>query len=102
MAMLDKVTFMSLSPTSLKLFLAVMEYGTIAAAAKEHHIAAAAISKRISELEEHLNVTLLIRTNKGVKPTSAVLHYKLWLDKLYKSLIKFHYKCKTMLKEKGA
>ena len=34
-------------------------------------IAAAAVSKRISELEENLKIRLLIRTNKGIQPTPA-------------------------------
>ncbi|KAG0773228.1 hypothetical protein G6F22_015053 [Rhizopus arrhizus] len=58
-------------PTSLKLFISVVEQGTIAAAAEHEHIAAAAISKRISELEENLKIRLLIRTNKGIRPTPA-------------------------------
>lgn len=62
---------MRLDPTSLKLFISVVEQGTIAAAAEHEHIAAAAISKRISELEENLKIRLLIRTNKGIRPTPA-------------------------------
>lgn len=58
-------------PTSLKLFISVVEHGTIAAAAEHEHIAAAAISKRISELENNLKIQLLIRTNKGIQPTPA-------------------------------
>lgn len=60
-----------LDPVSLKLFISVIEQGTIAGAAERQHIAAAAISKRISELEDQLKTSLLIRTNKGVKPTPA-------------------------------
>jgi DNA-binding transcriptional LysR family regulator len=62
---------MRLDPTSLKLFISVVEQGTIAAAAEHEHIAAAAISKRISELEDNLKIRLLIRTNKGIRPTPA-------------------------------
>ncbi|MHA3904624.1 LysR family transcriptional regulator [Castellaniella sp. WN] len=62
---------MHLSPTSLRLFVAVLEEGTIAAAAEREHIAAAAISKRISELEQTLKTPLLQRTNKGIQPTMA-------------------------------
>ena len=60
-----------LDPTSLKLFIRVVEEGTIAAAAEREHIVAAAISKRLSELEASLGVPLLRRTNKGVEPTAA-------------------------------
>ena len=62
---------MKLDPTSLKLFVSVVEENTIAAAADREHIAAAAVSKRISELEGALRTQLLMRTNKGVEPTAA-------------------------------
>lgn len=58
-------------PLSLRLFVSVIEQGTIAAAAARHHIAAAAVSKRISELEGQLNTQLLMRSNKGIAPTAA-------------------------------
>jgi DNA-binding transcriptional LysR family regulator len=58
-------------PLSLRLFVSVIEQGTIAAAAARHHIAAAAVSKRISELEAQLNTQLLMRSNKGIAPTAA-------------------------------
>jgi DNA-binding transcriptional LysR family regulator len=58
-------------PLSLRLFVAVIEHGTIAATAARHHIAAAAVSKRISELEAQLNTQLLMRSNKGITPTAA-------------------------------
>ena len=62
-----------LDPTSLKLFVRVAEEGTIAAAADREHIAAAAVSKRLTEIESLLGVQLLVRTNKGVEPTAAGL-----------------------------
>jgi DNA-binding transcriptional LysR family regulator len=64
---------MALDPVSLKLFVAVAEEGSIAAAATRSHIAAAAVSKRMSELESVLRTPLLSRTNKGVEPTPAGL-----------------------------
>lgn len=62
---------MKLDPVSLRLFVSVVEEGTIAAAARREHIAAAAVSKRLSELEELLDSRLLNRTNKGITPTDA-------------------------------
>jgi DNA-binding transcriptional LysR family regulator len=62
---------MRLDPVSLRLFIAVVEEGTIAAAAAREHIAAAAVSKRISEIESFLRTQLLMRTNKGIEPTAA-------------------------------
>ncbi|MFJ2540613.1 LysR family transcriptional regulator [Pseudomonas sp. NPDC087614] len=64
---------MKLDPVSLRLFVSVVEEGTIAAAAKRENIAAAAVSKRLSELEELLDSKLLIRSNKGITPTDAGL-----------------------------
>jgi DNA-binding transcriptional LysR family regulator len=64
---------LSLDPTSLKLFVRVAEEGTIAAAADLEHIAAAAVSKRLTEIESLLGIQLLTRTNKGVEPTAAGL-----------------------------
>ena len=47
---------MALDPKSLKLFIRVIQAGTISAAAEQEHIAAAAISRRISDLEEQMGV----------------------------------------------
>ena len=62
---------MIIDPLSLKLFVTIVEEGTIARAAEREHIAASAVSKRMSELEEHFGTALLRRTNKGVVPTDA-------------------------------
>jgi DNA-binding transcriptional LysR family regulator len=62
---------MKLDPTSLQLFVSVVETGTIAAAGEREHIAPAAISKRITDLEAVLGSELLRRSNKGVEPTPA-------------------------------
>jgi len=60
-----------IDPTSLRLFIAIVEEGSIAAAAEREHLAAAAVSKRISQLESMLRTRLLSRTYKGVEPTAA-------------------------------
>jgi DNA-binding transcriptional LysR family regulator len=60
-----------LDPVSLRLFVAVAESGTIAAAAAREHIAAAAVSRRLAEIEAALGTALLVRTNRGVEPTAA-------------------------------
>ena len=60
-----------LDPLSLKLFVSVVERGSIAAAAKQGHIAPAAVSNRLSELEAALRTSLLKRTNKGAPATPA-------------------------------
>jgi DNA-binding transcriptional LysR family regulator len=62
---------MKLDPLSLRLFVAVMEEGTIAAAAAREHLAQAAVSKRISELEQALDTSLFQRSNKGAQATAA-------------------------------
>lgn len=60
-----------LDPVSLRLFVAVVEAGTIAGAAAREHIAAAAVSRRLSEIEAALGTPVLLRTNRGVEPTAA-------------------------------
>ena len=62
---------MNIDPKSLRLFLLVIERGTISGAAEQFHIAPAAVSKRLSDLEEQLGATLIERSNKGVHPTAA-------------------------------
>jgi len=62
---------MKLDPTSLRLFISVVEERTIAKAAEREHIAPSAVSKRVSELGAALNTELLARSNKGIQPTPA-------------------------------
>lgn len=62
---------MKLDPVSLRLFVAVMEEGSIAAAASREHIAPAAASKRMSELEGTLATKLFERSNRGTRSTPA-------------------------------
>lgn len=62
---------MKLDPISLRLFVHIVEEGSIAAAAAREHIAASAVSKRISDLEDIFKTQLLARTNKGVEATAA-------------------------------
>jgi DNA-binding transcriptional LysR family regulator len=62
---------MKLDPVSLKLFLHIIEEGSISGAAARGNIAASAVSKRISDLEDILKTRLLERTNKGVEATTA-------------------------------
>src|SRR5690606_9427277 len=56
---------------TLRLFVRTLELGTIAAAAEREHIAAAAVSKRIRDLEEYLGTDLVHRSNKGLEATPA-------------------------------
>jgi DNA-binding transcriptional LysR family regulator len=62
---------MKLDPVSLRLFVAVMEEGTLAGAALREHLATAAVSRRISELEAALDTKLFERSNKGTEATAA-------------------------------
>jgi DNA-binding transcriptional LysR family regulator len=63
--------FMNFDPLSLRLFVAVMEESTIAAAAEREHLAASAVSRRLADLEAALRVSLFTRSNKGAEPTAA-------------------------------
>ncbi|THU04042.1 LysR family transcriptional regulator [Lampropedia puyangensis] len=62
---------MKIDPISLRLFVAAMEEKTIAGAAQRQFIAASAASRRLAELEQHLQVSLFARSNKGMTPTPA-------------------------------
>ncbi|RAR54535.1 DNA-binding transcriptional LysR family regulator [Paraburkholderia unamae] len=56
---------------SLRLFAAVVEKGSIAAAADAMHIVASAVSRRIAELECNAGTPLFERHSRGVHPTAA-------------------------------
>ena len=57
--------------TTLRLFVSVVEHRNIAQASRINHIAASAISKRISDLDGRAGVNLLYRLRDGVEPTEA-------------------------------
>ena len=64
--------------TSLQLFVAVCELGSIGKAAEREFIAASAVSKRLSDLEATLDTSLLYRHTRGVDLTPAgesLLHH---------------------------
>jgi DNA-binding transcriptional LysR family regulator len=64
--------------TSLQLFVAVCELGSIGRAAEREFIAASAVSKRLSDLEAMLETSLLYRHARGVDLTPAgesLLHH---------------------------
>lgn len=57
--------------TTLRLFVAVIDHGSITKAAEQEHIVASAVSKRLSDLEAQLGIPLLIRQHAGVVATHA-------------------------------
>jgi DNA-binding transcriptional LysR family regulator len=62
---------MRLDLTSLALFIRVAESRSITKAAQQSHIALAAASRRIAQLEDQLGVHLLFRSARGVELTPA-------------------------------
>ena len=56
---------------SLRLFIAVVDAGSLTAGAVRYGISLAAASKRITELELHCESSLLERSTRGVTPTAA-------------------------------
>lgn len=58
---------------TLRVFLAVARLGSIGAAARNEHIAASAASRRISDLERELDISLIVRTPSGTNLTPAGL-----------------------------
>ncbi|AOW14227.1 LysR family transcriptional regulator [Hydrogenophaga crassostreae] len=64
--------------TSLQLFVAVCERGSIGKAAEQEFLATSAVSKRLSDLEATVGSSLLYRTARGATPTPAgqsLLHH---------------------------
>lgn len=64
--------------TSLQLFVAVCELGSIGRAAEREFLAASAVSKRLADLEAAVETPLLYRHSRGVQPTPAgesLLHH---------------------------
>ncbi|SEB83009.1 transcriptional regulator, LysR family [Pseudomonas saponiphila] len=59
--------------TSIELFLKALTLGNLSRAAEQSHLSLSAASRRLSLLEQHFKVTLLIRTSTGVQPTAAGL-----------------------------
>jgi DNA-binding transcriptional LysR family regulator len=65
------VNFARLDLVTLGLFVAVVRSGSITRGAQQSHLAVAAASKRISDLEAHLGAKILYRHANGVKLTEA-------------------------------
>lgn len=60
-----------IDPFDLRLFVAVVESGTITAGARQVYISLAAASARLQRLEHEIGATLLLRAKSGVTPTDA-------------------------------
>ncbi|MBL8565788.1 MAG: LysR family transcriptional regulator [Hyphomicrobiaceae bacterium] len=60
---------------SMSAFVAVVEAGGFSAAARKLHIPLATVSRRVSELEVHLGIQLLIRTTRSVALTETGQRY---------------------------
>ena len=59
------------NPFDLRLFTAVLEHGTITAAAQAAHLSLAAASARLKALEDAVGARLLDRAKSGASPTDA-------------------------------
>ncbi|MFC5478300.1 LysR family transcriptional regulator [Massilia suwonensis] len=57
--------------TDLRLFLTVVECGSLTGAARTVHLALASVSERIAGMETALGAPLLERNRRGVRPTAA-------------------------------
>lgn len=54
----------------IQYFAAVVEHGSLSAAAKSQHITVQAISKSMADLESEVRCDLFVRNNQGMRPTS--------------------------------
>ncbi len=68
-----------------RVFVTAFEMGGVSAAADQLNISPSAVSKQLSALENHLNVTLFERSNRNIKPTEHG--------------VAFYPKCKMILNE---
>lgn len=59
----------SLNIRQIRYFAAVVEHGSLSAAAKTQHITVQAVSKAIADLERELGQSLFVRESRGVHPT---------------------------------
>jgi DNA-binding transcriptional LysR family regulator len=57
--------------TTLRLFVAAVDAGSLTAGAERLGLSLAAASKRVAELESHVGTPLLQRSKRGVVPTAA-------------------------------
>lgn len=74
----DRAFTRRLDLTTLQLFVAVCERGSIGKAAENEFMAPSAVSKRLSDLETTVGTPLLMRHARGVTPTPAgqsLLHH---------------------------
>lgn len=62
---------------NLKVFVRVVELGSMSAAARDRRVSPAVVSSRIGELEKHLGVRLFNRTTRKLQPTEhGAIFYK--------------------------
>ena len=83
--------------TTLRILVLVADTGSLSATARQYSLTLAAISKRVLEAEELLQVSLFKRTSKGVIPTDAghmlIAHARQLLyesDRMLANLSGFH------------
>src|SRR3984893_6650959 len=66
---------------SLRYFGAVVQHGSIRAAAEALHVAQSAVSRQLQSLEQELDVQLIERRARGISPTPAgELLYRYWRE----------------------
>jgi DNA-binding transcriptional LysR family regulator len=66
-----KMTTLRFDLTDMRLFLMVVEHGSLTRGAQAMHLALASVSERISGMEAALGTPLLERTRRGVRTTAA-------------------------------
>lgn len=85
--MVDETETLGGALEDVRAFCAVVEFGTVSAAARQLGETKGSISRRLSRLERRLGVTLLARTSRAVSPTeegtafySKAREALVWLD----------------------
>ena len=60
---------------AMEIFVRVVDSGSFSAAARQIRVGQPAISKTVSQLEQQLGVSLLVRSSRGLSPTEAGQNY---------------------------
>src|SRR6202022_104537 len=55
----------------MEVFVGVVETGSFSGAARQLRVGQPAVSKTVAQLEQHLGVSLLLRSSRGLTPTEA-------------------------------
>ncbi|TAK54317.1 MAG: LysR family transcriptional regulator [Gammaproteobacteria bacterium] len=77
---------MKISARQIEVFLAIMEYGTVTAAAEHLHVSQPAVSRMLDRFEAQTGFKAFVRSGTRLKPTAAGLVFYSEVKQVYKGL----------------